>query len=72
MSPTPLLRRRGMNAWWPAMVPVAVAASWYVLQPWGSARGWAGADAVPQLLMIVPLALLGVSTLAEGRPRRSR
>ena len=67
-----LLRSRGMSAWWPAMVPVAVAASWYAVQPWGSPRGWAGADAIPQLLMIVPLALLGVSTLADGRPWRRR
>ena len=67
------LRRRGSPAWWwPALVPVAAVAAWYAVQPWGSERGWGGADAVPQLLMIVPLALVGVSTLADGPLRRSR
>ncbi|MEO5651390.1 MAG: hypothetical protein ABIN79_07620, partial [Marmoricola sp.] len=58
---------------WLSGIPVAVAALFYWLRPLGSADGWAGSLAAPQLLVAVTLGLLVSTDLSRaGRPRSLR
>lgn len=61
---TGLLRGRGT---WVAPLAVTAAGTGYVLAPWGSAGGWAGAEAWPQLLVLLAVGAL-VGTVVP-RPR---
>jgi arabinofuranan 3-O-arabinosyltransferase len=63
-----------MRRWFPTPLPwlfaapVLLAATAYVLMPWGSASGWAGNDGWPHYLMLVPL--VGVLLPTEGESWR--
>ena len=58
---------------WLSGLPVAGAALFYWLRPLGSADGWAGSLAAPQLLVAVTLGLLVSTDLSRaGRPRSLR
>lgn len=74
-----LRRRHREITVWVAVVPVALVGIWNAIEPWGSAGGWYGQRVVPQLVMVVALALLAVALLGDApqrrgarEPRRSR
>jgi arabinofuranan 3-O-arabinosyltransferase len=60
--------------WWVLAGVMPVASLAYLVRPWGSAAGWAGALAWPHYLVLVPLA--GALALSSARsvapPRRLR
>jgi arabinofuranan 3-O-arabinosyltransferase len=63
-----LVRRWPEEAPWLLAVPTLVAALAYVALPWGSASGWAGNQAWPHYLVLVPL--VAVLLPADGERRR--
>jgi arabinofuranan 3-O-arabinosyltransferase len=69
-----LRRRLPEAAWWVLAGFTTVASLAYILRPWGSAAGWAGALAWPHYLVLVPLA--GAFVLSSARsvepPKRLR
>ena len=68
-----LLRRHDELRLWVGLTPVVVVGAWAALRPWAGSDEWAGQYAFPQLLMVVPLALVAFELSgARWLPTRPR
>jgi arabinofuranan 3-O-arabinosyltransferase len=62
-----LLRRWDELRLWVGLSPVVVVGAWSALRPWAGSDEWSGQYAFPQLLIVVPLALLAFELVAGRR-----
>lgn len=60
-----LLERRSVDPTWLPVAPLAVAAVFYVVRPWGTSSAWAGTLAVPQICVALTLGVLAFTVLSD-------